>query len=569
MTISKLWFLPLLLGAAVVGCQGESTLVPGDTTAPTVSSTVPASAATSVAFNANVTATFSEPMTAASLTSTTFSVKKGAATVAGTVTLVGAVATFAPTAALAASSTYTATITVGARDLAGNGLATPHIWSFTTGVAPDVTPPTVASTVPGDAATMVAVNGSVTATFSESMSPASITSSTVTLAQGATPVTAAVTYAGLVATLTPAAALGFSTTYTATITTGAKDLAGNALAAAHSWSFTTGVAPDTTPPTVASTDPANLAVGVAVNRSVVVTFSEGVEAATLTTATFTLAQGLTAVPAAVTASGAVATLVPTSPLAAGTVYTATVSTGAKDLAGNALVAAHTWSFTTSAAAAVGPAPVPLGSATTFVILSKTGITNVPTSAVTGDVGTSPIDGAAIAGLTCPEVTGRILVVDATGPSPCAINDPVFLTTVVGDMEIAYADAAGRVTPDFTEHGAGSIGGMVLVPGLYMWSTGLAIPTSITLQGGANDVWIFQVAIDLVVSDAVQVTLSGGAQAKNVFWQVGGQATLGTTAAFAGTILAKTQIALTSGASLNGRALAQTAVTLQSNVLTIP
>jgi hypothetical protein len=568
MTISKLWFLPLLLGAAVVGCQGESTLVPGDTTAPTLSSTVPANTATSVAFNANVTATFSKPMSAASLTTTTFSLKHGATTVAGTVTLVGAVATFAPTSPLAASTSYTATISVGAKDLAGNCLATPHTWSFATGVAPDVTPPTVASTVPGDAATMVAVNGSLTVTFSESMDPASVTSSTVTLAQGATPVTASVTSAGLVATMTPAANLAYSTTYTATISTGAKDLAGNALAAAHTWSFTTGVAPDTTPPTVASTDPADLAVGVAVNRSVVVTFSEGVDPATLTTA-FTLAQGLTPVPATVTASGAVATLVPTSPLAAGTIYTATVSTGAKDLAGNALVAAHVWTFTTSAAAAVGPAPVPLGTATTFVILSKTGITNVPTSAVTGDVGTSPIDGAAIAGLTCPEVTGRIIVVDATGPAPCAINDPVFLTTVVGDMEIAYADAAGRVTPDFTEHGAGSIGGMVLVPGLYTWSTGLAIPTSITLQGGANDVWIFQVAIDLVVSDAVQVTLSGGAQAKNVFWQVGGQATLGSTVAFAGTILAKTQIAFTSGASLNGRALSQTAVTLQSNVLTIP
>jgi hypothetical protein len=544
-----------------------TTGVAPDVTPPTVSSTVPASGAIGVAINASITTTFSEAMAPASLTAATVTLKQGTTPVAVVVTAAGSVATMAPVSPLAYSTTYDASISVGATDLAGNALAAVHGWSFTTGLAPDTTPPTVVSTLPGDAAVGVAINGAITATFSEAMAPATITSATVTLKQGTTPVTAAVTLVGLVATLAPTAPLAYSTTYTASISTGATDLAGNALAAAHGWTFTTGLAPDTTPPTVLSTSPADLATGVVVNGNVTATFSEAIDVATLTTATFTLAQGATPVAGAVTAVGAVATLVPAASLAASTSYTATISTGAKDLAGNALAAPFTWSFTTAAAAAAGPAPVVLGTASTFAILSKTGVTDVPTSAITGDVGTSPISGAAI-GLTCPEVKGHIYAVDATGPA-CALIDPVSLTTAVGDMMTAYADAAGRVTPDFTELGGGNIDGLTLIPGLYKWGTTVSFPIVVTLSGGANDVWIFQIAQDLMVGNNAIVTLSGGAQARNVFWQVGGAATIGTTAQVAGTILSATQIAINTGAILNGRALAQTAVTLDQTVVTLP
>ena len=220
------------------------------------------------------------------------------------------------------------------------------------------------------------------------------------------------------------------------------------------------------------------------------------------------------------------------------------------------------------AAAQGPVPVHLGSAGTFAILSKSGITDVYASAIVGDVGTSPITGAALL-LTCGEVSGKIYTVDAAGPLPCAVTDPSFLTVAVGDMGFAYDDAAGRTGPDFTELGAGEIGGLTLAPGLYKWGTGLLISTNVTLSGGPDDVWIFQVAGTLNQASATRVTLAGGAQASNIFWQVAGAVTIGTTAHFEGIVLGKTMIAVNTGASVNGRLFAQTAVTLQMNAVTQP
>jgi len=222
----------------------------------------------------------------------------------------------------------------------------------------------------------------------------------------------------------------------------------------------------------------------------------------------------------------------------------------------------------ASASASGPAPVNLGKAGTFVILTKTGITDVPASAVKGDVGTSPITGAALL-LTCGEVTGNVRTVSAAGPLPCATPDATYLTAAVGDMELAYTDAAGRTSADFIELGAGQIGGLTLAPGLYKWSTGVSISKDVTLSGGPNDVWIFQVAGTLKQANATRVTLAGGALPKNIFWQVAGAVALGTTANFEGIVLAKTMIAVNTGASVNGRLLAQTAVTLQMNAITQP
>ena len=224
--------------------------------------------------------------------------------------------------------------------------------------------------------------------------------------------------------------------------------------------------------------------------------------------------------------------------------------------------------TASLAAAQGPVPVQLGMAGTFAVLSKTGVTDVATSTIIGDVGTSPTTGAAIL-LTCGEVSGTIHSVDTAGPVPCAAIDPVFLTLVVHDMEMAYDDAAGRIMPDFTELGAGEIGGLTLAPGLYKWGTSLLISTDVTLSGGPDDVWIFQVAGTLNQASATQVILAGGARAKNIFWQVAGAVTVGTYAHFEGILLGKTVIALNTGATVNGRLLAQTAVTLQMNPVTQP
>jgi hypothetical protein len=216
----------------------------------------------------------------------------------------------------------------------------------------------------------------------------------------------------------------------------------------------------------------------------------------------------------------------------------------------------------------GPAPVTLGLAGRFVILSKSGITNVPTSAITGDIGTSPITGAAITGLGCGEVTGTIYTVDAAGP-PCRVIRPARLTTAVHDMVAAYKDAAGRLHPKATELGAGQIGGLTITPGLYKWSSGVLITTDVTLNGGPNDVWIFQIAGSLREASGMRVHLQGGAVARNVFWQVAGVVAIGTTAHFKGIILAKRNISLKTGAVITGRLLAQTAVTLSKNRVTQP
>ena len=211
--------------------------------------------------------------------------------------------------------------------------------------------------------------------------------------------------------------------------------------------------------------------------------------------------------------------------------------------------------------------VNLGVAGNFAILSKTGITSVYKSTITGDIGTSPITGAAMV-VSCGEVTGNVFSVDAAGPA-CKTTSATMLTSAVSDMETAYTDAAGRVNPDFLNLGAGTIGGKILTPGLYKWTSSVNIPTDIEISGGPNDVWIFQVAGTLDMSSAVRVTLSGGAQAKNIYWQVAGAVTFGTTSHFEGVVLGQTGINLQTGATINGRLLAQTAATLQMNTVTQP
>ena len=295
--------------------------------------------------------------------------------------------------------------------------------------------------------------------------------------------------------------------------------------------------------------------------------------ATLSATTFTLRNGLVAVAGVVTRTATTATLTPSSILAANTLFTATVSTGAKNVAGIALGAAYSWNFTTAATTANGPAIVNLGTAGNFVILAKSGVSTTGTTAVVGDVGLSPAAATFLTGFaiiappttsaTSAQVTGLLFAADYDPPTP------TMLTTAVLDMQTAFTDAAGRTLPDFTELGAGNIQGLNLVPGLYKWGTGVQIPSAVTLTGGSNAVWIFQIAQDLTVGNGAIVTLAGGAQAKNVFWQVAGQATLGTTANFKGIILSQTLISMNTGTIMLGRALAQTAVTLNATQITNP
>lgn len=217
-------------------------------------------------------------------------------------------------------------------------------------------------------------------------------------------------------------------------------------------------------------------------------------------------------------------------------------------------------------------PVNLGAAGHFTIVAKAGISTTGTTFIRGNIGVSPIDSTAITGFglvmhasnlysTSSLVGGKVFAADY------APRTAQLMTTTVGDMETAYTDAAGRTLPNATELGAGDIGGMTLAPGLYKWGTGVLIPSNgVTLSGSSTDVWIFQIGQDLTVESGAIVTLIGGARASRVYWQVAGQALLGTTSDFRGTILCQTAIILETGARLNGRALAQTAVTLDASVV---
>ncbi|MGA3281544.1 MAG: Ig-like domain-containing protein [Smithella sp.] len=581
----SLVFIVLILSIYLItGCSGSGGGNGNSgTTAPVVSSVVPLNNAGSVAINTKIAVTFSEAMDQATITGTTFTVVNttaGGTAVTGTVTSVGQNAIFTPAADLAASTLYTVTITTGAKDKAGNALASNFVWSFTTGTAEETTAPTVTLTAPADTSTSVATNTKIAATFSDAMDPLTITGTTFTVVNttaGGTAVAGTVAYIGKTATFTPTSNLPASSLFTATITTGVTDLEGVAIASNYVWTFTTGTTTDTTAPTVTLTDPLNGAIGVALSKSVKATFSKAMDPLTITATTFTLEQGTTPVPGTVTYVGLVATFMPLSDLTVNTTYTATITTGVKDIDGNALISNQVWSFTTITALAAGPQPVDLGTAGNFVILSETGITEAtPASThITGNIGTSPITGAAIT-VACSEMVtgGNIYTVDAAGPA-CRVVDPVGLTAAISDMETAYTDAAGRTTPDFTNLYAGILDGRTLVPGLYKYTTGVTIGSTpganVTLSGGANDVWIFQISGDLTLANGSSIMLTGGALAKNVFWQVGGPtgAILGTTSSFEGNILSAKQVTIASGAVLNGRALAQTQVTLNGNTITVP
>ena len=574
------WRLAGLSGTllTLLACNGNDALkpMPGSAPAPAISSVAPADASTSVPVTAAPSAVFDRDMTP--LGAGTFTLSHGAIQVPGSLSTSADLrtATFTPSTFLVAGTVFTATVTTGAMSSAGAALGANHSWSFTTAGTADLTPPTVSTTAPAANAPGVDPNATIVATFSKVMDPLTITAASFTVRQGPTAVPGALAFSvdGATATFAPDSPLAASTTYTAALGTGIKDQGGLALASPFSWSFTTAAA-NANPPAVTLTNPADQGAGVALNARVTASFSKAMDPLTLTGSTFTVKQGVTAVPGSVVyGPGTSVTFTPSSLLAGGTVYTATLTTGVKDLQGDALAAPVTWTFTTGTAAAMGPALVNLGTAGNYVILAKTAVSTVPASAVTGDIGLSPAAASFLTGFgltadstnvfaTAPQIVGQAFAANYAVPTPSN------LTTAVLNMQTAYTDAAGRPTPDFLNLGSGNIGGLTLAPGLYHWSSSVTIPTSVTLNGGANDVWIFQVTGDIAQSAATRVTLAGGAQAKNIFWQVGGLVTIGSGAHFEGIALCKTQVTLQTGATMNGRILAQTQVALQQATVTRP
>ncbi|MDB5246640.1 MAG: hypothetical protein JWQ40_1034 [Segetibacter sp.] len=567
-----------------------------DDIAPTVISTVPDNEATNVAFNTKISASFSEAMDPSTITAATFTLTDGTTAILGAVSYVGSTATFTAAANLSPNTTYTGTITTGAKDLAGNALQYSYAWNFKTGAAADAIAPTVISTVPANAATNVAFNTKISASFSEAMDPSTISNTTFTLKQGTTAVAGTVTYLGTTATFSPQANLLPNTTYTGTITTGARDLAGNALASNYVWKFTTGAAPDVTRPTVITTDPANNATNVPYNKIITATFSEAMNPLSITTATFTVKDGATVVVGTISYSGTTASFSPSVNLAPGTTFTATITTGAKDLAGNTLASNHVWTFTTVVPVTVHPI---LASAALFGAFGgSAGITNQGLNTVinNGSIGTTGAstiitgfhDGTTAAVYTeTPmnkgNVKGRIYTAP---PAPGDATSFSIATKGLSDANIAYNSISPASKPGGIDPGAGELGNLTLAPGIYK-SAGATFkitngPLTLDAKGDPNAQWFFQTAAGLTVgiagpAGARSVVLINGAQAKNVYWYVGSSAVINGAGGgvMTGTIIASAGITFSTAGNavqtvLNGRALSLNAsVTMVNTTINVP
>ena len=554
---------------------------------PTVINTDPLNLATLVSLNKVVAATFNMKMDPTTITATTVTLKQGTTTIAGTVAYVDSTVTFTPTVALTPNTVYTGTVTTGAKNPLGYGLQTNYVWTFTTDASPTVT-----STDPTNNATGVALNKVVAATFSVLMNQLTITTTTFTIKQGTTLITGTVAYSGSTATFTPTTPFTANTVYTGTITTGAKNLQGTALASNYVWTFTTAA---NVPPTVISTDPANNATGVAVNKVIAATFSVPMDPTTITSSTFTLKQGTTAVSGAVTYSGSTASFTPSSNLLASTVYTATITTGAKNVAGISLVNNYVWSFTTANNANL---PV-LGSAARFGAFGgNAGITNQGLNTIINNGGIATTAASTLVtgfhdGLTGDVYTETPLNVgDVTGgiftapPAPGTATSMTIAQNGLNDATIAYNSISPASKPGGIDPGAGELGGLTLAPGVYKSASGTFKISNgnLTLdaKGDPNAVWIFQTAAGLTVgiagpTGARSVLLINGGQPNNVFWYVGSAATIngagggvmvGNIIAYSGVTFSTPGVAVQT--VLDGRALSLVAsVTMVNTTINVP
>jgi hypothetical protein len=479
--------------------------------------------------------------------------------------------------------------------------------------------PVVVSTDPLDKAVDVPFNKVISITFNTDMDAATINNSTFIIKQGTTVIAGKVEPTAVAKTFTFKSTTDLLpfTTYTGTVTTGAKDNFKTAMVSDYTWTFTT--IPQVTltfAPVLGGTvsGAGAFAQGsvtpVSAFPSTNFTFANWTDNGKIvsTSATYLLTmagnKALVAnfIPVPI---GSFAVNLSSSPAAGGTVtgngaFPIGTFVTVKEAAnagyafqnwtenGNVVSTNSTFQFTISSNRTLvanykvvpGPAnglnPINLGTAGDFVTLTKSGISTTGLSKVTGDIGVSPAAATAITGFGLimdtngqsshtPIVTGKVYASDYAAPTPAK------MTTAVSDMETAFTTANGLTTPaPIVGLYSGDISGRTLAPGLYKWSTGVLITSAgVTLSGGPNDVWVFQISQDFTVSNSAKITLLGGAQAKNIFWVVSGQATLGTNSDVSGNILSKTLISLNTGAKVTGRLLAQTAVTLNAATVTQP
>jgi hypothetical protein len=307
-------------------------------------------------------------------------------------------------------------------------------------------------------------------------------------------------------------------------------------------------------PSIVATTPVGGATEVAPNQKVTIVFSAAMDPATVNATTFTLEQGTTATAGVVSSVGNMATFAPSDDLAAGVTFTATITTGAKGSDGQPLAGDHVWTFTTSACRQT---PVALGAAANFAVLAGPTVTNTGITSVIGDVGVSP--GTTVTGFPAGAIVGFQHAGDPTAAQAMA------------DLKTAFDDAAGRTRCPIPL--AGNLGGKTLLPGLYASTTSLEISAgdlTLDARGDADAIFVFQMTTTLITTTDRRVVLAGGARSANVYWQVGSSATLGSSSAFEGTLMAAQSITVSSGATVHGRVLARiAAVSVDASTIVKP
>lgn len=582
----------ILFIALISGCAKDD-FQEIDGICPVVTITAPTNGATNVPLDQLISVTFNEEMDSETINQSSFTLSNGSGQISGLVTYVGTTATLSPSALLAPNTTYTAKIARTIKDLKGNALQKETIWTFSTGLT--VTP-MVASTDPANNVNNVVLNKSVSVTFNMPMKASTITATTYTLKQGTTAISGTITYSGTTATFIPAASLAANTVYTATVSKAVTNLDNTTIIADYVWKFTTGAV---VAPIVTSTDPINLSTGISLSKTITANFSMAMDPSTINATNFTLKRGTTTVAGVVTYSGTTATFNPTNDLLENTLYTATISIGAKNLAGVALANDYVWNFTTLAINATAP--------TTGLFFGvfggNAGITNqglntrinnggIGTTAastlVTGftDILASPFEVYTVTPLNNGLVNGGIFT---AAPAPGNATKAQKALEGLNQARALYNSISPASKPGGSDQGSGELGALTLAPGTYKSASGTYKITNgdLTLdaQGNPNAVWYFQAESSLTVGSPAasrSVKLIGGALAKNVYWYVGSSAVINYAGGgvMVGNIIAEEGVTLSAPANsttlvgqetvLNGRAISLiSSVTMVNTIINIP
>lgn len=582
----------VLLMALFYGCANDD-FQEVDGVCPLVTSTSPINGATNVPLDQIISVSFNEEMNPETINQSSFTLN-GTSQIAGVITYSGTTATFTPSALLTPNTTYSARITRTVKDLTGNALQTETIWTFSTGLT--VTP-MVSSTDPENNTNNVILNKLVSVTFNMPMKASTINTTTYTLKQGTTAVPGTVSYSGTTAIFTPTGPLAANTVYTATVSKAVTNLDNTALISDYVWKFTTGAL---VAPTVIATDPINNSTGISLNQTVTADFSMIMDPLTINGTNFTLKQGTTTIAGTVTYSGTTASFNPTNDLLEGKIYTATITTGAKNVAGVPLANDYVWNFTTL----VANAPAPTAKLFFGVFGGNAGITNqglltrinnggIGTTAastlVTGftDIAASPFEVYTVTPLNNGLVAGGIYT---AAPAPGNATKAQIALNGLNAARDLYNSISPASKPGGSDQGSGELGALSLAPGVYKSASGTYKITNgdleLDAQGDANAVWYFQAASSLTVgspSASRSVKFKNGVGSpSNVYWYVGSTAVInyGGGGVMVGNIIANSGVTLSSPGNsttpvgqetvLNGRAISLvSSVTMVNTIINIP